>query len=242
MDARLRNVTFDAPDHRELARFYSALLAAESLRETDEWTVIKTSDGWRLGFQPAVDHVRPAWPSQDLPQQLHLDFQVQDIAAAAARAESLGASRTRGGDGEKFVVLTDPAGHPFCLCAGGAAGQVAVFGVCLDCSDPVALSRFYAGLLGLPSRYEGADGAWLGGDGPMATMTFQAVAGYNAPRWPDPAFPQQVHLDVWADDLDDVQRRVLRLGGRSMPGAGDNWRVFADPAGHPFCLVFEEPA
>ena len=62
MIGTLRNVAFDAPDHRGLARFYADLLAGEVVGDTDEWTVIRTADGWRIGFQPAADHRAPTWP------------------------------------------------------------------------------------------------------------------------------------------------------------------------------------
>jgi hypothetical protein len=263
MIGTLRNVAFDAPDHRALARFYAELLGGDILRESDEWAVLSTADGWRIGCQPAAGYLPPAWPSQVRPQQLHLDFQVPDVRAAAERAESLGAARTGarsagsagsgsdgsdGSDGEKLLVLTDPAGHPFCLCANEQAEPIRVFGVCIDCPDPVALARFYASLLSMESQYEGADGAWLSGSGPPAgsgggaiavNVTFQGVADFNAPRWPDPAFPQQAHLDVMVGDVDAAEVQVLELGGHRLPGAGDNWRVYVDPVGHPFCLVFD---
>jgi len=235
----LRNVAFDAPDHRALARFYADLLGAELLGDADEWTLIRTPDGWRLGFQPAADYWAPTWPSQDRPQQLHLDFQVPDVAAAAVRAEALGAARAGSGDDQQLIVMTDLAGHPFCLCAGDQAAPVRVFGACIDCPDPSALARFYAALLGMQSRHEGADGAWLAGDDPLVNVTFQGVAGYNPPRWPDPAYPQQLHLDVFVGDVNAAERQVIGIGGQPLPGSGENWRVYADPAGHPFCLVFD---
>jgi catechol 2,3-dioxygenase-like lactoylglutathione lyase family enzyme len=246
MIGTLRNVAFDAPDHRALARFYTDLLGGEELGDSDEWTVIRTADGWRVGFQPVTGHRASSWPSQELPQQLHIDFQVPDVAAAALRAESLGAARASGSDGgerddggPKLVVMTDPAGHPFCLCASEQDEPIRVFGACIDCPDPAALARFYAALVGMEIRYEGDDGAWLAGANPAANLTFQAVADYNPPRWPDPAYPQQMHLDVFVDDVDAADQQVIGLGASHLPGSGDNWRVYADPAGHPFCLVFE---
>ena len=247
MIGTLRNVAFDAPDHRSLARFYADLLGGEVLGDSDEWTVIRTADGWRIGFQPAAGYRAPTWPSQELPQQLHLDFQVPDVPAAARRAESFGATRASGGgddagdgsDGQKLIVMTDPAGHTFCLCANEQDEPIRVFGACIDCPDPAALARFYAALLGMQSRYEGDDGAWLAGDNPAANVIFQGVADYNPPRWPDPAYPQQLHLDVFVDDVDEAARQVIGIGGKALPGSGDNWRVYADPAGHPFCLVFD---
>ena len=242
MIGKLFCVAFDAPDHRALARFYAALMDGEVVGDLSDWIAIRTPDGWRLGFQPAPDHVRPTWPSQQLPQQLHLDFQVPDPAEAARRAESLGAERV-GGDGVQLIVMTDPAGHPFCLCASEPADPIRVFGACIDCPEPAALAPFYTGLLGLDVRYQGDDGAWLGGHGPMACLTFQGVDGYQPPDWPDPARPQQVHLDVLVDDIDVAERQLLEIGGRPLPGDGESWRVYADPAGHPFCLIFDsEPA
>jgi len=65
------------------------------------------------------------------------------------------------------------------------------------------------------------------------------VADYSAPRWPDPAYPQQLHLDVRVDDVTVAEPAVLALGATRLPGEGDNWRVYADPAGKPFCFVWD---
>jgi hypothetical protein len=59
------------------------------------------------------------------------------------------------------------------------------------------------------------------------------------PRWPDPEHPQQLHLDIRVDDVDAAERAVLALGARRLPTERESgFRVFADPVGHPFCLVF----
>lgn len=242
MIGTLRDVAFDAPDHRALVRFYADLLGGEVVREDDDWAVMTTPDGWRIGCQPVAGFRPSTWPTQERPQQLHLDLQTRDVGAAAERAVALGAVSTGSGDGEQLLVLTDPAGHPFCLCASEEMEQLRVFGVCLDCPDPVALAGFYAPLLGMQVRYAGSDGAWLSGTGALANVTFQAVAGYTAPGWPDPDFPQQAHLDVTVDDVESAEAAaVIDLGARPLGFAGDNWRVYADPAGHPFCLVFDSP-
>lgn len=68
---------------------------------------------------------------------------------------------------------------------------------------------------------------------------FQRVEGYRAPSWPDQTVPQQLHLDFAVEDLDEAEARLLELGAGKpdyQPGR-DRWRVFTDPAGHPFCLV-----
>jgi hypothetical protein len=63
--------------------------------------------------------------------------------------------------------------------------------------------------------------------------------GYQAPNWPAQSVPQQLHLDFAVDDLDQAEALILELGAakpRFQPG-GDRWRVFTEPAGHPFCLT-----
>jgi catechol 2,3-dioxygenase-like lactoylglutathione lyase family enzyme len=109
-----------------------------------------------------------------------------------------------------------------------------MFAVTIDAPDAAALARFYAELLGWEVTYDGPEGSLITGDG--KNVMFQQVSAYTAPRWPDPAFPQQAHLDVVVDDLDTGESRALELGAKRLPGDGGSFRVFADPAGHPFCL------
>lgn len=112
--------------------------------------------------------------------------------------------------------------------------------VVLDCPDPTALAGFYAELVGGTVKAE--DESWVElhrEDGQR--ISFQLAPALRAPRWPDPERPQQFHLDVAVEraDLDAAQQRVLDLGATLLEGdnGGErNWRVFADPAGHPFCL------
>ena len=111
-------------------------------------------------------------------------------------------------------------------------------GVMLDCPDAKELSRFYAKLLSKPVTYEGEGVAMIGEDGAQPLM-FQQITEYHAPRWPDPAYPQQVHLDVTVDDVDAAEAAVLELGATSLSSGGVNWRVYADPAGKPFCLCWD---
>jgi hypothetical protein len=110
-------------------------------------------------------------------------------------------------------------------------------GVMLDCPDAKALSAFYSELLGKPVTFEADGMAMIGKDGEQPVM-FQQVERYVAPSWPDPARPQQVHLDVRVDDVDEAERAALSLGAIRLPGEGENWRVYADPAGKPFCLIW----
>jgi catechol 2,3-dioxygenase-like lactoylglutathione lyase family enzyme len=108
--------------------------------------------------------------------------------------------------------------------------------VVIDCPDPSGLARFYSELLGLPVTNEDDD--WVDvGDG-QPRLAFQLAPDHQAPRWPDPARPQQFHLDVRVDDVDVAEKAVLALGATRLPGEGDDFRVYADPAGHPFCLIW----
>lgn len=110
--------------------------------------------------------------------------------------------------------------------------------VVLDCPDPHALARFYSELLGLPIT--GSDGDWVDiGDARTGRVSFQYAPDHRPPRWPDPAFPQQAHLDVRVDDITEAEPKVLALGATRLPGDEPGFRVYADPAGHPFCLEWD---
>ncbi|MEH1165197.1 VOC family protein [Micromonospora sp. CPCC 205539] len=116
--------------------------------------------------------------------------------------------------------------------------------VVLDCSRPAELADFYQALLG--GAVNQRDQRWTLSDS-WATLhtpsglvlAFQRVADYRPPLWPDPARPQQFHLDFGVNDLDRAEEQVLTHGATVLDdGAGGrSWRIYADPAGHPFCLV-----
>ena len=230
---RLQLVALDAADIEKLASFYVELAGWEIDRQESDWITVRTGDGQEIAFQLASDHVAPEWPGQEHPQQFHLDLLVDGYEAAAERAIALGATRLA--DGATWVTLADPAGHPFDLCQKDAVGPVmGLFAATIDAPDAPALARFYAALLGMEVTYEGPEGALIAGDG--KSVMFQQVSEYNPPQWPDPARPQQAHLDILVDDLDAGEARALELGASRLAGGGEQFRVFTDPAGHPFCL------
>jgi predicted enzyme related to lactoylglutathione lyase len=231
---RLDAVALDAPDIEKLASFYAELTGWDiEGREEEDWLVVKTGGGQDIAFQLAPDHISPQWPGQVHPQQFHLDLQVDGIEAAADRAVRLGATRL--GEGPTWITLADPAGHPFDVCQLDGVGSVmGLFAVTIDAPDASALAGFYADILGWDVTYDGPEGALITGDG--KSVMFQQVSDYTAPRWPDPAYPQQGHLDITVDDLDAGEARALELGASRLEGGGETFRVFADPAGHPFCL------
>jgi predicted enzyme related to lactoylglutathione lyase len=122
--------------------------------------------------------------------------------------------------------------------------------IILDCADPVELGRFYGELLGWPIE-DGSDESCVtlvppGGGvsvenlGGRTSLSFQRIENYVAPTWPGGAHPQQSHLDFSVGDLDAAEPRVLELGATRhphQPTTDGHFRVYLDPAGHPFCLV-----
>ena len=108
--------------------------------------------------------------------------------------------------------------------------------VVLDCPDPKTLADFYGALLDW--KVQQKDPGWASvradyGD----SIEFQKVEGYTAPEWPGQQVPQQMHIDVVVDDLDAGEAAVLELGAtKHEHQPGTTFRVFLDPAGHPFCL------
>jgi len=109
--------------------------------------------------------------------------------------------------------------------------------VVLDCRDPQALARFYSELLGWPVVR--VDGDWVDiSDGQGRRLSFQHAPDHQPPRWPDPDFPQQVHLDFKVRDIREAEAKVLALGATRLPSSETGFRVYADPAGHPFCLEY----
>jgi catechol 2,3-dioxygenase-like lactoylglutathione lyase family enzyme len=105
--------------------------------------------------------------------------------------------------------------------------------VVLDCRDPAALAAFYSELLGLPVTYRSDDWVVVAANETSSGLAFQLAPGHRSPTWPDPAVPQQVHLDIMVDDVTVSGPQVLALGAVKL----DDGDVYADPAGHPFCLI-----
>ena len=107
--------------------------------------------------------------------------------------------------------------------------------VVLDCPDPRALARFYSALLGQPITHDSDDWVVVAPDDHHSGLAFQLSPDHVPPVWGDPGRPQQVHLDVMTEDPDAAGDQVLALGARLLSGPGGH--VYADPAGHPFCLI-----
>ncbi|WP_282792107.1 VOC family protein [Streptomyces sp. CC224B] len=117
--------------------------------------------------------------------------------------------------------------------------------VVLDCPEPRRLAEFYAAVIGGEIVEEG-DGRWIDLVAPgRVKVSFQLAEDFTPPEWPrSDSNAQQLHLDLDAgsttDELEAAQERVLALGARPLDldddGGKRDFRVYADPAGHPFCL------
>ena len=75
-------------------------------------------------------------------------------------------------------------------------------------------------------------------DGRLPMLAFRHVPEHIAPRYPDPEYPQQMHMDIKFDDYYGSQRLAEQLGAIRLDNPGGHPTVYADPAGHPFCLCF----
>jgi len=113
----LAAVTLDCADPLALAAFYGRATALEPVEGSDnDFAGLQCTSGLFLGFQRVQDYRAPDWPSQHEPQQAHLDFEVDDLDLVEAALLQLGATKPEEQpNGDRWRVLTDPAGHPFCL-------------------------------------------------------------------------------------------------------------------------------
>jgi catechol 2,3-dioxygenase-like lactoylglutathione lyase family enzyme len=109
--------------------------------------------------------------------------------------------------------------------------------VIIDCPDPAALAEFYSELLGQSVTYSSEDFVVVAASDRASGLGFQLAPDYQSPTWPDDAVPQQIHLDVMVDDVAAAADRVQAIGARRLGPPGKGANVFADPAGHPFCLI-----
>jgi catechol 2,3-dioxygenase-like lactoylglutathione lyase family enzyme len=129
--------------------------------------------------------------------------------------------------------------------AAGAVGRI--LSVVIDCRDPDVSARFWQQLLGYERLYDDVDEQGAGWvtigrpDDERERLSFQRVADHDAPTWPTGPRPQQIHLDLRVDDLAASDGQVLAAGALPLGGTvvhpDETFRVYADPDGHPFCLV-----
>lgn len=113
--------------------------------------------------------------------------------------------------------------------------------VSLDCADPVSLAEFWAGLLDCEVLMRDERVSAVRTEAFMIGMI--RVPDYRPPTWPGGATPKNMHLDLAVRDLEEAEAEALRLGARKAEDQPnpDEWRVYFDPAGHPFCLTANIP-
>ena len=114
----LGNVMIDCDDEKKLQKFYGELLGWE-MCELFARPAVRSSTGVVFLVIEEAGYRRPVWPEEtgEQQKQMHFDFQVDDVAEMAKKAERLGAAKSKAQfGGSDFVTMFDPAGHPFCLC------------------------------------------------------------------------------------------------------------------------------
>jgi catechol 2,3-dioxygenase-like lactoylglutathione lyase family enzyme len=114
--------------------------------------------------------------------------------------------------------------------------------IVLDCPDPDLLAQFYRVLLGYQLDHSEQD--WVTIVNPVdqyQRLSFQRIRNYQAPTWPEGRRPQQLHLDLLVDDIAAAHDHAVAAGASPLAGVvlhdDENFQVYADPAGHPFCLI-----
>ena len=123
-------VALECPEPLALAEFYSALtgLEIEPLGdfspEDVTWIELVNAGRPTIAFQKIDRYVAPTWPEGDTPQQLHLDFEVDDLDAGESFVLELGATKSDFQPATTFRVYLDPVGHPFCLVLGPQSASV----------------------------------------------------------------------------------------------------------------------
>lgn len=116
--ASLAMINLDCADPAALADFYHQVLGWKVAHSQDEYAMITGEGGQSIGFGRVPGYQPPRWPADADPKRYHLDLYVDDLAEAARRCRELGAGTPDfQPDGDRWLVLLDPAGHPFCLCA-----------------------------------------------------------------------------------------------------------------------------
>ncbi len=242
MTVRWVTAFLDLPEehHDDAADFWSAVTgyALSARRGADgEFTTLVPPDG--------VDHLRLQRVADGA--RVHLDLHVDDVDAAADRAEGLGATavdRSAGG----LAVLRSPGGFTFCLVPGAAGVRTApttwpdgrtsyVDQVCLDVP---------------PSRYDAELAFWTDLTGwqrrdPRPGSEFGRVTGppeqplfLLLQRLDDEQKAVTAHLD-WSASDPEAEVAAHVAAGAEVEGRFRGWTVLRDPAGTAYCVTHRRP-
>jgi predicted enzyme related to lactoylglutathione lyase len=245
MPTRLVHVVADAHDPARLARFWAALLgweiADETAEEVDVWPA-----GYRYPDPVAVPIVFvPVTEPKSGKNRVHLDLaaaSAADQAELVSRARDLGGGPVDIGQGDvPWVVLADPEGNEFCVLEPRDVyrdtGPVAA--ILIDCADPAALARFWAGAAGWPVTRTEDEGQLVGLRSPARVgpyLEFLRVPGHKTVK-------NRIHPDVAPYRGEDPAAEVARLreAGAVLADVGQgrdvSWTVLADPEGNEFCVL-----
>lgn len=259
MRVRVANVVFDAPapsldeygrNTRAIAQVYAELLGLDVTTRADHFRslgypadegdardhLVLAADGPSIAFEPVHGAYAPVrWPDPDHPAQIHLDVAVPDLEDAHRRVQQHGAELLLEADDHR--TYADAVGHPFCLYPGAAGPHGRIRRIVFDCSSPRSLASFYRSFTrAAETLVDTSEWVEIGSsDGSDPTLAFRHVP-HTPPRWPDPTRPQQLHIDYGFDgDSAAFGDEVVALGAMRLPYMGGGF-VYADPAGHPFCL------
>ncbi|MGI8677175.1 MAG: VOC family protein [Jatrophihabitans sp.] len=113
---KLWSVTLDCADPKPLADFWAAMLGGKVAYTSDAFIGVETQGGVWIGAYRVDAYVPPRWPDGDVGKQFHLDLSVDDLDAAEQAAIELGARKSEHQPSpDRWRVLCDPAGHPFCV-------------------------------------------------------------------------------------------------------------------------------
>jgi hypothetical protein len=114
-DIRIGSISLDCNDPQKLAKFWADLLEGNIAFSVEHFVAVKLDSMWITAVK-VEDYSPPTWPENEIPKQMHLDLAVTDLTAASARAISLGATESPTQPSpDTYIVMLDPAGHPFCL-------------------------------------------------------------------------------------------------------------------------------
>jgi predicted enzyme related to lactoylglutathione lyase len=206
---------------------------------------LSRSPQFRIGFDDDgwSDHRPPRWPDPEYPQQIHFDIVVPDLDAVGKRITAVGGALLQ--DDTSHRIYADPAGHPLCLYldSSGATTEPTLDHLVYDCFSPRSLATFYEGFLGVQERLvDSPERVVLDVDDPdLPNLAFQH-AQFPAPRWPDLAYPAQLHVDyrfTVDHERPHFQTRAAKAAMERAESLGAihlRNAVYADPAGHPFCF------
>jgi catechol 2,3-dioxygenase-like lactoylglutathione lyase family enzyme len=246
-DLVIDSIAVDCPDPAALATFYASLLGVKA---GGDW-INPFGDDTEIWFQQVEGYQPPTWPTQERGQQGHFELVTNNIQAAAERAESLGATRASvqpgQGDEYEWIVMLDPAGHPFCLVPPldnveprltpsqrESDTWIGLGAYTIDCPDGEQLWHFYRKLADLKQQdVNGAAPALVADTGMIVLI--QQVDDYAAPTWPTQERGQQMHIDFHTSDREGHVQRAIDLGA-TFQVKEKGFTVLLDPAGHPFCI------